>query len=272
MSPNINQEEIKKIILAELPKMLKRDPSFRDLILRMTRDVYADKKHTEGRIERILDELKRDREEQFAKWQEQSAQWQEQAGRWEAQDKKWVSQDKKWEEQARRWVSQDKKWEEQDKKWWENQRQIEAILQSIKALNRRFDGTLGALGARWGLSTEESFRNALRGILEESFGVKVERYLGFDADGFVMGRPDQVELDVIIHDGHLILCEIKSSMSRFDVLGFWRKVQFYQDKNQRQATRVIIISPMVDPGAMEAAKGLGIEVYSFAEDLPLGGE
>lgn len=44
---------------------------------------------------------------------------------------------------------------------------IREMLESIKALNRKYDGTIGALGARWVLRSEQSFRNALRGILGE---------------------------------------------------------------------------------------------------------
>ncbi len=45
----------------------------------------------------------------------------------------------------------------------------------IQRVDRRIDQTIGTLGARWGIMSEETFRNPLRGILEENFGVKVER-------------------------------------------------------------------------------------------------
>jgi hypothetical protein len=56
----------------------------------------------------------------------------------------------------------------------------------------------------------------------------------------VFGRPDQVKFDVIV-------CEIKSSMSKADRYIFSRKVEFYQQKYQRSVNRKIVISPMVDP-------------------------
>ncbi len=34
----------------------------------------------------------------------------------------------------------------------------------------------------------------------------------YDDEGVVSGRPNQIELDVIISNGMLIVCEIKSSM------------------------------------------------------------
>ena len=218
-------EEIKKIIMTELPRLMKSDPDIRTFILDVTRERYADKTESERRIDRILDELKKDRE------------------------------------------ARDKKWEAQDKKWEENQKVINEILVSIKAVDRRIDSTIGALGARWGLQTEGAFRDGLKAILEESFGVKVERYEDYDHDGGVFGRPDQVELDVIIHDGTLILCEIKSSISKSEIYTFWRKKDFYENKHDRVANRVLVISPMVDGRAMAVAKDLGVEVYGYAEDV-----
>lgn len=103
--------------------------------------------------------------------------------------------------------------------------------------------------------------------MEKSFKVKVERYQDFDEQGLVFGKPDQVELDVIIYNGALILCEIKSSMSKSDVYTFWRKKEFYEQRLGRKADRSIVISPMVDPKAQTAAQKLGVEVYGFAEDV-----
>ena len=91
----------------------------------------------------------------------------------------------------------------------------------------------------------------------------------FDAVGEVFGRPDQVELDVIIQNGSLILCEIKASMSKSDMVIFERKVRFYEKRHNRKADRTLVISPMVDARAMALATELGIEVYSYAEDVTL---
>ena len=61
-------EEIKKIIMTELPRLMKSDPDIRTFILDATRERYADKTETERRIDRILDELKEDREARDKKW------------------------------------------------------------------------------------------------------------------------------------------------------------------------------------------------------------
>jgi len=84
----------------------------------------------------------------------------------------------------------------------------------------------------------------------------------------VFGRPDQVELDVITKNGLLILCELKSSMSKSDMHTFERKVRFYERRHQRQATRMIMVSPMIDDQARRGEEQLGIELYPDALDVP----
>ncbi len=149
----------------------------------------------------------------------------------------------------------------------EHSKAIQFLMEEVKRLSRKHDSTIGALEARWGLHSEESFRNALKSILEESFPVKVERYLSYDREGIVFGRPDQIKLDLIIKNGEIIVAEIKSSMSKADVYAFLRKLDFYQSKEGVKVSRAIIISPMVDPKAKEVALKNGIEVYSYAEDV-----
>jgi hypothetical protein len=226
----MDNHQVIELIRRELPGILQRHREMRDWVLQLTREQYADKQETESRFDRLLDELRRDREENF------------------------------------------RKWEEQERKWDANQKNIDDMLAEIKAQSKRHDSSIGALGARWGLYSEQSFRNGLKGILEESFGVEVRNVTDFDEAGEVFGRPDQVELDVIIQDGMLILCEIKSSISKSDMYTFDRKVSFYEKRHGRKATRKMVISPMVDGRAQQVARKLGIEVYSHADDVkPLNG-
>ena len=170
------------------------------------------------------------------------------------------------EEDSRRWEEQAKRWEEQNLRWKEDQKVIRAMLRRLD----NFDSRLGALGARWGLHSEEAFRSALQGILEKSFGVRVINLREWDDSGEVFGRPDQVELDVIIYNATLILCEIKSAVSKGDIALFNRKVKWYEQRHNRKADRCIVISPLADTRARQFARELGIEVYSFARDVRPG--
>jgi hypothetical protein len=159
--------------------------------------------------------------------------------------------------------------EELQRRWASSKFSVGQELQrqgkGLQRVHRRIDQTIGALGARWGMMSENAFRNALRGILEENFGVKVERVRYKDESGEVFGRPDQVELDVVIYDGQMLVCEIKSSASRADVYAFERKVRSYEKRVGRKADRAILISPMIEDA--ELARRLGIEVYTSADDV-----
>ena len=88
----------------------------------------------------------------------------------------------------------------------------------------------------------------------------------------MFGRPDQVELDVIVRDGKLMLVEIKSSTGRADVAAFHRKVRFYEEREGRQADRRIMVSPFVEEGAWKLALALDTEIYTGADDLARSGE
>jgi hypothetical protein len=232
-------DAIREIVRSEIPRALSEDPLARHAVWQVARSEFADKQETESRFDQLLAELRRDREEQSRKWDEQTAQWGE----------------------------QNRKWDEQNRKWDENQRVINQILEEIRLLNRKHDSTIGALGARWGFQSEETFRSALRGILQDSFGVQVINTNEWDDTGEVFGRPDQIELDLIVLNGTLILCEIKSSMSKGDMVIFDRKTRWYEKHHVRTADRRIVISPMVDKRAEKVARDLGIEIYSYAEDV-----
>ncbi|PZV25390.1 MAG: hypothetical protein DCF12_15105 [Snowella sp.] len=226
------ETDITNLIREQLPQLIAQEPSVRDFVLRTVSNYYAGKQETESKFDRILAELQRDREEQ-----------------------------------ARKWDENNRKWDENNKRLDKMQEQTDQTLAEIKKANRKYDSTIGALGSRWGLYSEASFRNGLKGILETSFGVEVLNLNDFDHDGEVFGRPDQVEIDVIIKNGSVILCEIKSSMSKADMYIFDRKVAYYEKHHQRTVDRKLVMSPMVDQRAISVAENLGIEIFSYADSM-----
>lgn len=223
--------ELRDRLRQELPGWLREDQEFRQWILNLARNQFADRVETESRFDRLLDELRRDREAQERKWEEQNRK----------SDEKWAAQ------------------------MAENLRLHEEIM----AMADRLDRKVGALGARWGLLSETAFRDGLAAILEKSFGVEVVNINDYDDEGLVFGRPDQVELDILIKNGLLIACEIKSSMDKAGLYIFSRKVDFYERKHQRKADRRLVITPFLDPRAAGLPEKLGIEVYADPTRLPV---
>ena len=98
----------------------------------------------------------------------------------------------------------------------------EDMLEGFKAIQRHLD----ALGARWGTISEEAFREGLRGLLKEELGLKVEKWVHYDADGIVYKCPSMVDIDVAIRDGKVILIEITSHARPSDAATFKRKADF----------------------------------------------
>jgi len=159
--------------------------------------------------------------------------------------------------------------EEANKRFEEHQKRFEELLKEIRRVDRRIDRTIDALGARWGISTEYAFREAIKSVIEELTGLKVERCLSYDSEGEVFGWPDQVELDIVIKDGMVWVMEIKSSVSKSEVYTFLRKVNFYEKKENKKVLRKIMVSPMIEPTARDVAERLNIEYYTAPEDLPI---
>src|SRR5712691_7088500 len=131
--------------------------------------------------------------------------------------------------------------------------------EEVTLFRRTFLSQIGGLGARWGLQTEEAFRHGIRTILGE-VGFTVERFLTWDAAGEVLGHPEQVELDIVIQNGKVIVVEIKSSLDRANTYLFNRKVEFYTRHTGRQVDRKVVIASYADERAKEVAMRLGIEV------------
>jgi hypothetical protein len=256
-------EDLKTRLRAELPELLKQDQSIREWLEQLIRDTAVTPETFDARFERILREFAADRVEQRRKWEEQNRKWEENNRKWDEQNRKWDEWGARFDANAE---EQKRKWEENNRKWDEQNLANKKLLEEIALSRSRQEQGIGALGARWGVASEHSFRSALKGILEQSFGVEVLHINEFDDEGLVFGRPDQVEIDLIIRNGEVILCELKSSMSKSDMYTFGRKVQYYERRHQRPVRRKLVISPMVHPTARPVAEQLGIEVFSYVED------
>jgi hypothetical protein len=129
-----------------------------------------------------------------------------------------------------------------------------------------FNMQIGGLGARWGLQTEEAFRQGIRTILAE-VGFTIERFLDMDTAGEVFGAPEQIELDIVIKNGKVLVIEIKSSLDRGAVYQFVRKVGFYARKTGRQVDRKLIITPYADARAQNVSNQLGVEICTDVVEL-----
>jgi len=159
--------------------------------------------------------------------------------------------------------------EDMNRGFAQHEERIERVEKELAKLredmNKGFDRLqrrLDALGARWGVMSEAAFREDLRGVVEEELGLRVERWTTYDEEGRVFGFPSEVEVDVAVKDGKVILIEITSHARLLDVYAFKRKADLYAEKEGRRPDRLIIITPYAEEDAKRVAERLGIEIYT----------
>lgn len=143
-------------------------------------------------------------------------------------------------------------------------RHEEQLIKLREDMNRGFDLVerhISALGARWGMA-ESAFRESLKGLLEREFGFRIEKWVTRDEAGVVFGYPSEVDIDVAVSDGKIILIEVSSHVRASDIFQFRRKTDLYREKTGREPDKLIIVTPYIDEKALEAAKNFGIEVYT----------
>jgi len=128
---------------------------------------------------------------------------------------------------------------------------------------RRLEATITALGARWGVLSEEAFREGVRRLLAEA-GWAVEKVLLFDREGYVYGEPSEVEYDVVVRDGKTFLVEITSALKRGDLPTLRRKREYFEKAKGVKVDAVFVVTPFIHdkvPERVKAmAKDMGIEV------------
>ena len=223
-------EPIKQLIL----ETLKTDPTVKYEILGWVTEQFVPKVD----LNKVLEEIRISREYSDK--------------RFEAIDKRFEAIDKRFEEQ----VAEIKALRVDTNKRFEEQR---------ADTNKRFDSVnikIDALGSRWGLISESAFREGLLSIVEDLFNGKVEKWRVLDKEGYVYGHSCEVELDIVISNGKLILGEIKASVNKSEVAAFKRIVQFYEKETNNKPDRILIITPFVDTRALSLAARLGIEIFT----------
>ena len=293
---SLTEEEIRELIANEFPRLITQNPEIRYELIGVMSETFAKKED----IIAILNELKQMREEseqQRVEFRQEMEALREESNRLrEESERRWAEfrqemealreeSNRLREESERRWAEfrqemealreeSNRLREESERRWVEFRQEMQVLREESSASRahlddelRRFNHTVQGLGARWGLQSEEAFRNGLAAILTDELGFRVERYEGYDDSGSVFGHPEQVEMDVIIRNASVIAVEIKSSVSRGDLALFQRKVAFFEQTENVTVNRKFFISPFVDPNAVGLATGMGIELYTHSLDI-----
>ena len=158
--------------------------------------------------------------------------------------------------------------EDFNRRFEEFAKEMAALREDFNRLSKRVDIKLSALGRRWGLMSEEAFRAAMSGMLED-FGFKVMgRLVLRDEWGIV--DPEEpgalYEYDLCIsQDGREWVVEIKAHVSWEDVAILKRKARLYE-RCRGVRPLVAVVSPFVEEEAKRKAEKAGFKVFTYEEE------
>jgi len=132
---------------------------------------------------------------------------------------------------------------------------VEELAETMHKGFQRIQDQISALGSRWGIMNEETFRNTIEGLLA-STGYSVSKgYFG------------EREVDLVIKNGEHILLEITSSCKRSDIDKFIASADDYERKTGK-APRIFVSAIYIGQKAMRALTSAPrkIELFSAYEE------
>jgi len=128
----------------------------------------------------------------------------------------------------------------------------------IRDLKTSLSNQIAALGSRWGIYNEGTFRSTIQkktvfGVLKEVEGMTVE-------EGVYGGR----QVDVIIRNGEHILLEITSRMHAKDIDKLYQSADDYEVQ-EGVRPKLMVATSYISPKLMQKIMGLSrqIEIFSY---------
>ena len=164
------------------------------------------------------------------------------------------------EELVARLAESQQRLEERQERLEERQARIEERMDKLEERVEELARLVSAVAHRFGVITEQAFREAMKHVIEENLGAaRVEHWIHHDGEGLVYGHPATVEADVVVRDGVHILVEIKSRASKADIGELYRIGLLYE-KVRGVKPRLVIVAGLIDEDAEQLAERLHIRV------------
>ena len=110
------------------------------------------------------------------------------------------------------------------------------------------------LWSRFGIRDERLFRRSIEALLEQRFGVGVERRT-------IAGE----QFEVVIHDDQHVLVEIANSVGRSIQTRLERKCRLYEESTGVRPARVILATAWIHSARAHQLRQAGIEVIEPEE-------
>mgnify|MGYP001770847613 CR=1 FL=1 len=134
------------------------------------------------------------------------------------------------------------------------------VILIMQSTLEKLTSSVTALGYRYGLFTEEAFREAIKYLVSDLLrAYTVRRWTYYDSEGVVFGHPSIIDVDVLVRDNEHILIEYKALIDRGDVAELAREGMLYERVNKVKP-RLLIVGPAIRRRALELARELGVEV------------
>lgn len=129
----------------------------------------------------------------------------------------------------------------------------ERTEQEIRELKKSLSDQIAALGSRWGIYNEGTFRSTIYGVFKEMEGITVK-------EGDYGGR----QVDVVIRDGEHILLEITSRMHAKDITSLYRSADDYEQQ-EGVKPKLMVATSYISPRLMQKIMSLArpIEIFSY---------
>ncbi len=264
MSSPLPEEEKKRFL-----KALEEDREFRYAVMGLLgfKEILDRITRLEERFARLeerqlrLEERQQRLEERQQKLEERQQRLEERQQRLEERQQRLEERFAKIEERQQRLEERMIRLEERQQRLEERQLRLEERLANVEEELRENRRLLMVIAHRFGVISEEGFRQAMKYVIEEALGVgRVERWTHYDSEGVVYGYPSIIEADVAVRgDGIHIIVEVKSRVSRGDVMELSRVGKLYESV-EGVKPRLVIIGGFIDRGVKELASKLGVEV------------
>ena len=142
-----------------------------------------------------------------------------------------------------------------DQRFEQVDQRFERLEQNVAEGFKRLETQIDRLGQRWGIRNESLFRQTMATLLEESFGVKVQRR-----------QINDEEFDVIISNGEHILVEITASVKRTIQERLERKRKLYTEATGITPARFILAVASIHSHRAAALRQAGFDVIEPAEE------
>jgi len=217
----------------------------------------------EERFARI-EERQQELEKHFAKLEERFTRLEE---RYQELEERYQRLEERVAKLEERFAQLEERFAKLEERFAQLEERVTRLEERVTGLERRmdeFEVLLKTVAHRFGVLSEEAFREAMKGILEEYFGATAEHWTTYDEEGYVYDHPSEVEVDVVIKDGVHILVEVKSRVDTGDVLELSRIGELYQKKTGYRP-QLVIVGGFVSEKARKKAGPLGIRIYTYLE-------